>query len=141
MQKTIPPIKLILADDHEIFRDGFRAMIKKQPSVQLIGEAGDGEELIKICRDLKPDVVKMSSAANESGKPQKRLHIPNAYTPIWWYADYPNHYAGEGTKATKEYGKLLIDQYVDQLAKTIKAIKADKETLALQEEFYNRMLK
>ena len=90
---------------------------------------------------LKPDVVKMSSAANESGKPQKRLHIPNAYTPIWWYADYPNHYAGEGTKATKEYGKLLIDQYVDQLAKTIKAIKADKETLALQEEFYNRMLK
>ena len=57
MQKTIPPIKLILADDHEIFRDGFRAMIKKQPSVQLIGEAGDGEELIKICRDLKPDVV------------------------------------------------------------------------------------
>ena len=81
------------------------------------------------------------SVLNESGKPLKRLHIQNAYTPIWWYADYPNHYAGEGSTATKEYGKLLVDQYVETLARTIKAIKADKETLALQEEFYNRMLK
>lgn len=51
------PIKIILADDHEIFRDGFRAMIKKQPAVQLIGEAADGEELIAQVRNLQPDVV------------------------------------------------------------------------------------
>ena len=99
-----------------------------------------GESETSMLLYLRPDVVKMDSANNESGKPLKRLHIQNAYTAIWWYADYPNHYAGEGGKATKEYGKLLIDQYVDQLARTIKAIKADKETLALQEEFYNRML-
>lgn len=57
MTKTQAPIKIVLADDHEIFRDGFRVMIKKQPSVQLIGEASNGEELVKLSLELKPDVV------------------------------------------------------------------------------------
>lgn len=55
--KSATPIRIILADDHEIFRDGFKAMLKKQPSVELIGEASDGEELVELTRKLKPDVV------------------------------------------------------------------------------------
>lgn len=55
--KITNPIRIILADDHEIFRDGFKAMIRKQPSVDLIGEASNGEELVEITRRLKPDVV------------------------------------------------------------------------------------
>ena len=51
------PIRIVLADDHEIFRDGFRVMLKKQASVELVGEAGDGEELIKMVETLQPDVV------------------------------------------------------------------------------------
>ena len=51
------PIRIVLADDHEIFRDGFRVMLKKQPNVELVGEAGDGEELIKLVKELQPDVV------------------------------------------------------------------------------------
>ena len=57
IMKSSTPIRIVLADDHEIFRDGFKAMIKKQPSVALIGEASNGEELVKITRELKPDVV------------------------------------------------------------------------------------
>lgn len=55
--KISNPIRIILADDHEIFRDGFKAMIKKQPSVDIIGEAANGEELVELTRKLKPDVV------------------------------------------------------------------------------------
>ena len=55
--KTSNPIRIVLADDHEIFRDGFKAMLKKQPSVELLGEASDGEELVSLVRELKPDVV------------------------------------------------------------------------------------
>ncbi|HEX2535495.1 MAG TPA: response regulator transcription factor [Chitinophagaceae bacterium] len=51
------PIRIVLADDHEIFRDGFRVMLKKQPSVELIGEAENGEELIQITRQTNPDVI------------------------------------------------------------------------------------
>lgn len=57
MMKSLNPIRIVLADDHEIFRDGFKAMIKKQPSVHLIGEAADGEQLVELTRRLKPDVV------------------------------------------------------------------------------------
>jgi creatinine amidohydrolase len=35
-------------------------------------------------------------ASNESGVNQHRLSIPDVYTAIWWYADHPNHYAGDG---------------------------------------------
>ena len=57
MSTNYLPIRIVLADDHEIFRDGFRVMLKKQPSVELVGEAPDGEELIKLVEELQPDVV------------------------------------------------------------------------------------
>jgi len=56
MMKT-NPIKIILADDHEIFRDGFKSMLRKQPAVVMIGEAANGDELVKLTRQLIPDVV------------------------------------------------------------------------------------
>ena len=50
-------IDIVLADDHEIFRDGFRVMVKKIPNINLVGEASNGEELISITRALQPDVI------------------------------------------------------------------------------------
>lgn len=55
--RTESVIKVVLADDHEIFRDGFRVMLKKHPGIDLIGEACDGNELIQQVRKLLPDVV------------------------------------------------------------------------------------
>jgi len=50
-------IKIVLADDHEIFRDGFKVMLRKQKEVELIGEAANGEELVSVATALRPDVV------------------------------------------------------------------------------------
>lgn len=55
--KAASSIKIILADDHEIFRDGFKAMLKKQPLVELIAEAANGKELVELTRKLQPDVI------------------------------------------------------------------------------------
>lgn len=55
--KSTTPVKIVLADDHEIFRDGFKTMLRKQPSIQLVAEASNGEELVEITRQLRPDVV------------------------------------------------------------------------------------
>jgi DNA-binding NarL/FixJ family response regulator len=57
MIKSASPIRIVLADDHEIFRDGFKVMMRKQPAIQLIAEAGDGEELVDVVRQHQPDVV------------------------------------------------------------------------------------
>jgi creatinine amidohydrolase len=90
---------------------------------------------------LRPELMRMDSAKNESGANQHRWEIPNVYTGIWWYADYPNHYAGEGDKATPELGKLIVDHVVGQLVKALKDIKADTKALELQKEFYDRVRK
>ena len=55
--KSPAPIKIILADDHELFRDGFSVMIKKQAQIDLIAEAENGQELLHLAMTLHPDVV------------------------------------------------------------------------------------
>jgi creatinine amidohydrolase len=115
---------------------------KKMAQLHKSDPAGDqhaGERETSSLLYLRPDLVKMDSASNESGANQKRLDIPNVYTAIWWYADYPNHYAGEGAKATKELGQLLTDHFVESLVNALRDIKADKKTLELQNEFFNRV--
>jgi DNA-binding NarL/FixJ family response regulator len=57
MKLSNTAIRIVLADDHEIFRDGFAGLLKKQDEIQLVGEASDGEELIAIAEKLKPDVI------------------------------------------------------------------------------------
>lgn len=57
VQKSPTAIRVVLADDHELFRDGFSVMIRKQPDIDLIGEAADGEELLRLCQQLQPDVI------------------------------------------------------------------------------------
>ncbi|MEJ7913001.1 MAG: response regulator transcription factor [Chitinophagaceae bacterium] len=55
--KVSSVIKVVVADDHEIFRDGFRVMLKKHPGIALVGEASNGQELIETVRRLQPDLV------------------------------------------------------------------------------------
>jgi creatinine amidohydrolase len=98
-----------------------------------------GERETSVLLYLRPDLVKMDSASNESGTNQRRLNIPNIYTAIWWYADYPNHYAGDGSKATIALGKLVTEHIIGQLVTALKNVKADTKTLALQKEFFDRV--
>ena len=50
-------IRLVIADDHEIFRDGLALMLSKQNTVVLAGQAGDGEELLRVVEETQPDIV------------------------------------------------------------------------------------
>jgi DNA-binding NarL/FixJ family response regulator len=51
------PIKLVIADDHEIFREGFKLLFKHQDHIQLVGEAEDGVKLIDVVDEQQPDIV------------------------------------------------------------------------------------
>ncbi|MES2775371.1 MAG: response regulator transcription factor [Bacteroidota bacterium] len=50
-------IKIVIADDHEIFRDGFKLMLSKQKDIQLVGEAANGRDLVELVNQLLPDLV------------------------------------------------------------------------------------
>ncbi len=89
---------------------------------------------------LRPDLVKMDLATNESGAKQNRLPLnPDLYTAIWWFADYPNHYAGEGAKATAELGKVITEAKIEALVKALKSVKADNKTLELQQQYFDQI--
>ena len=66
IQKTVKPavrpIQVILADDHTLVRAGIRALLEKQPAVTVIGEAGDGREVLNLVKAHPPDVVLLDIA-------------------------------------------------------------------------------
>lgn len=85
----------------------------------------------------RPDLVHMDRANSESGADQHRLDLPDGvYTGIWWYARFPNHYAGEGAAATRQLGEFDMKAWTDQVVNALRAIKADQESLRLQNEFF-----
>jgi creatinine amidohydrolase len=87
----------------------------------------------------RPDLVHMERAKDESGADQKRLNLPDTlYTAIWWYARFPNHYSGEGAAATKELGEFDMKEWTSELVTALRAVKADSESLKLQNEFFEK---
>jgi DNA-binding NarL/FixJ family response regulator len=55
-------IKIVLVDDHKLLRDGIRNIIEQRSDMQIIGEASDGREAIKVALELLPDVIVMDLA-------------------------------------------------------------------------------
>ncbi|MGA2686201.1 MAG: response regulator transcription factor [Verrucomicrobiota bacterium] len=62
MNKPIKSIRVMLADDHTLVRAGIRALLEKLPGVEVVGEAGDGREVLKLVKLHCPDVVLMDIA-------------------------------------------------------------------------------
>jgi len=111
---------------------------KSDPATDM--HAGEGETSLSMV--ARPDLVHLDRAAQESGADQGRVKLPDGvYTGIWWYARFPNHYAGEGAVASKELGEFEAKNWINGLVEAIRAVKADSQSLRLQNEFYERSKK
>jgi len=54
-----PPVRIVVADDHEVVRAGYAGLLATQPDFTVVGTARDGAEAVRICREQSPDVVLM----------------------------------------------------------------------------------
>jgi two-component system nitrate/nitrite response regulator NarL len=88
LNKTARPIRILIADDHPIFRRGLRALLEAEPDFQIAGEAADGAEVLEMLPRLQPDVLLLDLAmprltgmetlrelGGSSSAPARRLRI------------------------------------------------------------------
>jgi creatinine amidohydrolase len=124
-----------------LFREGNDQVngpeIKSLKKAKVDGHAG--EEETSMMSVIRPDLVDQEAIKSQSGLNQNRLDkMPFGYTGIWWYADYPNHYASDVAQPSKRLGELLLESEAGQLAVLIKYLKNNNTVEELQEEFNKR---
>jgi creatinine amidohydrolase len=112
------------------------ARLESLRKTKLDMHAGEVETSMMLAH--RPDLARPERAREQSGADQARLSgLKDAYTAIWWYARFPNHYAGDGTEASDELGNLALDHEAEQLAALLRAVKADTKVLELQKRFFD----
>lgn len=112
----------------------FDREIESLKKARLDGHAG--EEETSMMYFIRPDLVDERAIKNESGLSQDRLkQMEYGYTGIWWFARYPNHYAGDLARADGKLGQKILEKEAFQLAELIKFLKNDNSIEKLQEEF------
>ncbi len=100
---------------------------------ELATDQHGGEREASEIKYLRPELLKLERSPDESGENLNRLKLPSTlYTAIWWYASYPNHYAGDASFASVELGKLITDNTLNELITAIKSVKNDRQTLEIK---------
>lgn len=107
---------------------------------ELATDQHGGEREASEIKYLRPELLKLERSPDESGENLNRLKLPSTlYTAIWWYASYPNHYAGDASFASVELGKLVTENTLNELITAIKSVKNDHQTLEIQREYFNNV--
>lgn len=107
---------------------------------ELATDQHGGEREASEIKYLRPELLKLERSPDESGENLNRLKLPSTlYTAIWWYASYPNHYAGDASFASVELGKLITDNTLNELITAIKTVKNDRQTLEIQREYFKNV--
>ena len=121
---TKPPISILIADDHEVVRIGLAALLARQSGFQVIGEAGSGDEAVRLARALRPDVVVMDiRMPNGSGTDACRaITAEQPGTPVVMLTSYADEDALFDAIAAGASGYVLKRIGSDELVNAIRTV-------------------
>ena len=75
-------IKIVLADDHQVYRQGLRELLEREPDMTVVGEAADGQEANDLVRRLAPDIVVMDVMMPEMNGIEATRHIVTTFPGV-----------------------------------------------------------
>ena len=118
------PIKILLAEDHLITRQGIHRLLEDEKDLMVIGEAGDGEEAVQMCTDLQPDVVIMDIAMPKLNgiEATRQIKLIHPATAVLILSAYDDDEYVFGLVEAGAAGYLLKTADGEELTRAIRAV-------------------
>ena len=126
------PVRVLIADDHSVVRQGLRMFLKLDPELEVVGEAANGAEAIQMARALKPDVVLMDllMPGTDGITATGRIRAEVPQTEVLALTSVLEDASVVGAVQAGAIGYLLKDTQAEQLCKAIKAAAKGQVQLA-----------
>ncbi|MGW8250846.1 MAG: response regulator [Anaerolineales bacterium] len=128
------PIRVMLVDDHTVVRSGLSAILLVYDDMELVGEASSGEEAVKICAQVQPDVILMDLVMPGMNGTQATREIRKNFPSIQIIAltSFKEQDLVQGVLQAGAIGYLLKNVSADELANAIRSANAGSPTLAAE---------
>ena len=125
-------IRILLADDHKITREGLRSLLEKEPDMEVVAEAEDGRTTVSLVRELQPDVVIMDVSMPDLNGMEAARQIGSEFGGVKIIALSMHSDSLFVTEMLKSgaSGYLLKDCAFEELARAIRAVVADQTYLS-----------
>jgi len=141
------PIRILLADDHAVVRDGIRALLEKQTDMAVIAEAADGREAAQLAGSLAPDVVIMDIAMpNMNGiEATRRILAAHPRTAVVVLSMHQDESYVLGSLKAGARGYLLKDSLRSEIVEAVRAVSQGRSFLTrkisriMQEDYIRQM--
>ena len=124
-------IRIIIADDHQIVRQGLRVLIEKEPDMEVVGEAEDGQTTVSLTKKLHPHVVLMDIKLPDLNGIEATRQILSELPDVKIIAlsMYPDQRFVMNMLKSGARGYLLKDSAFEELAQAIRLVMANKTYL------------
>jgi len=137
MERTAPmidyeAIRVMIVDDHTMVRKGLAAMLKAKPDLKMVAEASDGQEALKLCGDVRPDVILMDLVMPRMDGPAAIRALQRQWPDIRIVAltSFKEKDLVQQALQAGAISYLLKNVSIDDLAQAIRAACAGQSTLA-----------
>lgn len=125
------PIRLVLADDHEVTRTGFISLLAGHPEFVVVGEASDGEQAVAMCEALQPDIaildIRMPVLNGLGAARLLQQRLPGIKVVIFTMDDSTDHL--EAAISAGAVGYLLKDARRDEMIDSLQRVARGEEAL------------